>query len=117
MNATVRDTREYFDTLDERFVPDAARGVSATLQYELSGASGGEWYVRVRGGRLIEITRGHAERPTLTLRMDAEKFVEMTNGELDGTLAYMVRDLRVQGNVALAGRMKQFLPPRVNTTH
>ena len=47
--------------------------------------------------------------------MDARKFVDMTNGTLDGTLAYMLRDLRVHGNVALAGRMKQFLPPR--TTH
>ncbi|MCB9627779.1 MAG: SCP2 sterol-binding domain-containing protein [Sandaracinaceae bacterium] len=115
MTGMVRDTREYFDTLDERFVPHEARGVSATLQYELSGETGGQWFVRVRGGQLIEISQGMAERPTLTLRMDARKFVDMTNGELDGTLAYMVRDLRVQGNVALAGRMKQFLPPR--TTH
>lgn len=115
MTGMVRDTREYFDTLDERFVAEQARGVSAILQYELSGDTGGQWYVRVRGGQLIEISQGTAERPTLTLRMDAQKFVEMNNGELDGTLAYMVRDLRVQGNVALAARMKQFLPPR--TTH
>ena len=115
MTGMVRDTREYFDTLDERFVADAARGVSATLQYELSGETGGKWYVRVRSGQLIEISQGQDERPTLTLRMDARKFVDMTNGTLDGTLAYMLRDLRVHGNVALAGRMKQFLPPR--TTH
>ena len=115
MTGMVRDTREYFDKLDERFVAEQARGVSAILQYELSGDTGGQWYVRVSGGQLIEITQGTAARPTLTLRMDAQKFVDMTNGELDGTLAYMVRDLRVQGKVALAGRMQQFLPPR--TTH
>jgi putative sterol carrier protein len=115
MTGMVRDTREYFDKLDERFVADQARGVNAVLQYELSGDTGGQWYVRVAGGQLIEISQGTAVRPTLTLRMDARKFVEMTNGELDGTLAYMIRDLRVQGNVALAGRMQQFLPPR--TTH
>ncbi|MEZ4324234.1 MAG: SCP2 sterol-binding domain-containing protein [Polyangiales bacterium] len=112
MTGMVRNTREYFDKLDERFVAEQARGVSAVLQYELSGDTGGQWYVRLHGGRLIEISQGTAPRPTLTLRMDAQKFVDMTNGELDGTLAYMVRDLRVQGNVALAGRMKQFLPPR-----
>ena len=115
MTGMVRDTREYFDRLDERFVPTEARGVNATLQYELSGDTGGDWYVRVGGGQLIEIAEGTAPRPTLTLRMDAQKFVDMTNGELDGMLAYMLRHLRVRGNVALAGRMKQFLPPR--TTH
>ena len=108
----VRDTNEYFTTLDDRFVPAAARGVSATFQYDLSGEDGGQWYVRVEGGRLIEIEQGRVERPTLTLHMDADGFVQMTNGDYDGTEAYMVRKLKVQGNVALAIRMKQFLPPR-----
>ena len=120
MPEIVRDTHEYFETLDERFVMEEARGVSALLQFDLRPDEvdeGGQWYVRVEGGRLIEIMPGRIDRPTLTLAMDATNFVRMTNGDLDGIHAYMIRKLRVQGNVAVATRMKQFLPPREPLAH
>ena len=40
--AKVANTAEYFDTLKDRFLADQAGGVSAQIQYTLSGDGGGE---------------------------------------------------------------------------
>ena len=42
--------------------------------------------------------------------MDAGKFVEMANGDLDGRKAFLTRKLKVKGNIALAQKMQKFFP-------
>ena len=53
---------------------------------------------------------GGVEKPTLNVMMDAEKFVEMANGDLDGRKAFLTRKLKVKGNIALAQKMQKFFP-------
>ena len=48
--AKVASTAEYFDTLGDRFLADQAGGVSAQIQYTLSGDGGGEWTVTIENG-------------------------------------------------------------------
>ena len=42
--------------------------------------------------------------------MDAAKFVDMANGDLDGRKAFLTRKLKVKGNIALAQKMQKFFP-------
>ena len=110
MVGPVSSVQEYFDTLDERLVKDAAKGVTATFQYDLTGDSGGTWTVAFNDGEM-SVTPGPAEKPNVLYTMKADDYVKMVNGELDGTKAFMMRKLKVKGNVALAQKMKKFLPP------
>jgi putative sterol carrier protein len=108
--AKVADTAEYFDTLADRFLPEQAKGVNATIQYTLAGDGGGEWTITITDGEFKGVDTGGVEKPTLNVMMDAGKFVEMANGDLDGRKAFLTRKLKVKGNIALAQKMQKFFP-------
>jgi len=108
--ARVASTAEYFDTLGDRFVADQAKGVNATMQYSLSGDGGGEWTITIEDGQYKGVQPGSIEKPTLNIMMDAAKFIEMANGDLDGRKAFLTRKLKVKGNIALAQKMQKFFP-------
>ena len=106
----VTSVKHYFDTLSERFVASAAKGVKATFQFELAGDGGGTYHVTVDDGTLA-VAEGPAEKPNTTIKMTAEDYVQMVNGKLSGTMAFMKGKLKVTGNVMLAQKMQSFLPP------
>ena len=106
----VSSSKEFFDTLKDRFLPEAAKGVNAVVQYNLSGEGGGNWVAKIEDGQLVSVSEGSAEKPTLTVIMDAQNFVKMNNGEIDGRKAFLTRKLKVKGNIALAQKMQKFFP-------
>ena len=108
--AKVANTEEYFSTLADRFVASAAGGVTAKMQYSLSGDGGGDWVVTIEDGTFKGVETGTADKPTLQIMMDAAKFVDMANGDLDGRKAFLTRKLKVKGNIALAQKMQKFFP-------
>jgi putative sterol carrier protein len=111
MIARVHNCKQYFDTLAERFVPEAAKGVNATYQYELEGTGGGTWTVAVHDGT-FEVSEGATANPTVVYKMNADNYVKMVNGDLSGTKAFLTRKLKVSGSIPLAQKMNTFLPPR-----
>lgn len=110
MVAPVSTCAEYFAKLDERLVASEAAGVNAVFQYNLTGAGGGDWYVTFTDG-VMTVTEGNHEKPSVAYTMDAENYIKMANGDLDGTKAYMMRKLKVKGNLATAQKLKKILPP------
>ena len=106
----ISNVQEYFETLNDRFVPEAAKGVNAKITYELGGDNGGTWTVTV-ADQAFSIDAGGCEKPKVTILMNADEYVQMANGDLDGTKAYMTRKLKVKGSIPMAQKMKKFLPP------
>jgi putative sterol carrier protein len=109
--ARVSTVKEYFDTLADRFVASAAKGVSAVFQFELAGEGGGTYHVTVKDGTM-EVAEGPAASPSTTIKMAAPDYVQMVNGDLGGTMAFMKGKLKVSGNLMLAQKMQAFLPPK-----
>ncbi len=110
MSRIVQSCQEYFDTLAERFVPTAAKGVKTVIFFDLQGEGGGAWAVHVDDGTFT-VTTGPVEKPAVTIQMKPEHYVQMANGDLDGTKAFMTRKLKVSGSIPMAQKMKSFLPP------
>jgi len=110
MAAPASSIEEYFSTLDQRFVATAAKGVKATFQIELSGPKGGTWTIDVNDGGYTLVS-GSVEKPTVTYLMDADEYLRMANGELDGVKAYAMRKLKIKGNVLMAQKFKGIIPP------
>jgi len=106
----VNSVKDYFDTLPQRFQPAAAKGVHATFQFELSGDGGGTYHVNIDDGTMA-VSEGPAASPSTTIKMAAEDYIQMVNGKLSGTMAFMKGKLKVSGNVMLAQKMQAFLPP------
>jgi putative sterol carrier protein len=110
MGLQVDSVKQYFDTLQERFIASAAKGVKATYQFELAGDGGGTYHVTVDDGTMT-VTEGPAASPNTTIKMAAGDYIQMVNGKLSGTMAFMKGKLKVTGNVMLAQKMNAFLPP------
>ncbi len=105
----VRDVSDYFDTLADRFVPGAARGVDAVFQWELGGADGRTFHARVREGQLTLVPGAHPS-PHVALVIDASSYVRVVNGELDGARAFTIGGGKIRGSVPLAMKMRTLFP-------
>ena len=107
--ARVTTVKEYFETLPARFVAKAAKGLKAVFQFELAGDGGGTYHVTVDDGQMA-VAEGPSPTPSATLKMSAENYVKMANGELNGAMAFMKGQLKVTGNVMLAQKMQAIFP-------
>jgi hypothetical protein len=72
------------------------RGVESTVNFELTGAGGSTWNLRVSGGRGW-FAPGLARDATSTVRMTTDTFVKMLRGELAHSTALMTGKVRVTG--------------------
>ena len=111
MSTKVSSCQEYFDRIQERFISEGAQGIDATFLFDLAGDDGGQWTVHVKDGACTVDAGATVDKPKVTYIMKAQDYVDMANGELDGRKAYFTRKLKVKGNVGLAQKMKNFLPP------
>jgi putative sterol carrier protein len=110
MPKRVTSCREYFDTLPERFIASKADGVDAKYLFKLEGEGGGTWTATVRNNS-ISVAEGAAPDAAVTLEMKPSDWVDMANGDLGGMKAVFMRKLKVSGNMVLAKRMNDFMPP------
>jgi putative sterol carrier protein len=90
--------KDVFDKMPDAFNPDAAKGVDVIFQYSISGTDGGDWTVTVKDGT-CEVTPGKAEKPTCTLKMADNDFLDMISGRLDPMKAFTSGKLKIDGDV------------------
>jgi nitrite reductase/ring-hydroxylating ferredoxin subunit/putative sterol carrier protein len=105
----VASAEEYFATLEKRFVPAAAASIDAVFQWELGGAGGSVFHAVVQNGH-IRVARGAHERPTVSLVMAADDYVNVVNGDLDGVRAFTTGGGKVKGSIAAAMKMRAIFP-------
>jgi putative sterol carrier protein len=104
----VHSVAEYFDTLDRRFVPAAARGMHAVYEFDLG--TGGIYQVMVDDGTM-QVAKGASRHADTVLSMNGDDYVRMVNGQINGTAAYFGGRLKIAGNMTLARRMSAIFPP------
>jgi putative sterol carrier protein len=87
-----------FEKMPSIFNADAAKGVDATFQFNISGEGGGDWYAEVKGGA-CKVEAGVHPNPTTTIKMDAPDFVDMINGKLPAMQAFTSGKLKIGGDI------------------
>jgi putative sterol carrier protein len=107
--AEIPSVQSYFETLDQRFNADAAKGLTAVFQFELAGDNGGTWYIAVTDGKMEWKKEAHAS-PGITIKMAADDYLKMINGKLNGQLAFMTGKMKIAGQVQLAMKMQSLFP-------
>jgi putative sterol carrier protein len=86
-------------------VPEAARGFSGDILYDLQSSRGPRpWTVSVDGARAVAEPRA-ADDPAVTLRAEVPVFVRIAAGELDPARAMLEGNLEIEGDFAVAGRL------------
>jgi putative sterol carrier protein len=99
--------KEFLDNvLPEKFDPEKAAGLSAVVQFKISGDDGGEWVLTIKDGKL-EITDGTVDGPNMTLIMKDKDYVSLVNGKLSGQKAFMTGKLKFKGDMNLGMKMQK----------
>jgi len=100
--------QELMNRMPKAFLPDAAAGVDAVIQFQFTGAEAGDWVVTIRDGT-CSVVQGTTESPTMTLRADAQDYKDIVLGRLDPMAAFMQQKVKLTGNLNLAlGLTKYF---------
>ena len=95
---------EVFAAMPASFQKDAAAGMNAVYQYDITGDGGGKWYATIKEGEL-EVVKGEHENPNITLTMADEDYLAMIAGTLDGQAAFMAGKLKIKGDMSLAMKL------------
>jgi len=90
------------ESMPERFRPDKAEGVNMKIGYDLAGDDGGQWTVIVKEGECFLKESLEADC-TVTMRMDAQVFVDLNTGKLDGAEAFSSGKIAIDGDMGAAG--------------
>ena len=98
------NVKEIFEKIPERFSADAAAGLDAVLQFEITGEGGGKWNVAIKDGA-CQVREGTHDAPTVTLVMGTETWAAMVSKELNGIQAFMSGKLKLRGDMLLAQKI------------
>jgi putative sterol carrier protein len=101
--------RDVFESMQQSFVPEEAEGIRATYQWHLSGPHGGDWFIVVNNGQQ-KIGKGVIANPDVVFVCSADDWVELSNGTLNGTWAYLTGRLQIRGSQALARKLDEMFP-------
>src|SRR5262249_60557428 len=97
---TMPTVRETFEAMPGRFRSDRAQGLTAVIQYDISGDGGATYHVEIAEGRCT-LREGPAPAPTLTVSMSAPDRPDLLAGKLSGQVAFMSGPLPAHGDLGL----------------
>lgn len=101
--------QEVFNGMRQSFQADKAKGVHLRYQWQLSGATGGEWWIEVNDGK-FELARGKIDKPDVTFITSDKNWVALSNGTLSGKWAFFTGRLKIHGSQAAARKLDEIFP-------
>ena len=96
---------QVFEAMEARLNPDAAAGVDAVFQFDLSGDNGGQYWVKVADQK-AEVHEGTSDNPTITVLANADDYLKVINGELAPMSAFMQGKVKVKGDMGMAMKLQ-----------
>ena len=101
--------QDVFDAMRGSFQPAKAKGVHARYQWDLSGPSGGQWWIEVNDGT-YKMGKGQIDHPTVTFRASDKDWVAICHDQLSGMWAYLTGRLKVSGDQNVARKLGEIFP-------
>jgi len=102
---TKQEIDNIFPAMLESFRPEKAEGLSATIQFELEGDNGGQYWVSIRNGA-VQHGEGPADDPRMTVKAAADDFFDIAAGNTNPMQAFMMGKIKVD-DMSLGMKMIQ----------
>ncbi|PJK27845.1 SCP2 sterol-binding domain-containing protein [Minwuia thermotolerans] len=80
-------------------------GLDATLKFDF----GDDGVIYVDGESTPNTVSNEDKDADCTMKISKENFLKMVNGELDGTTAFMMGKLKIEGNMGVAMKLQSVL--------
>ncbi len=108
--------RQTIEGMPLTFDPSAAKGLSATIQFDVSGPESGVYHLRIAGGdgsaaAECAFHTGPAAAPTLTIATPSDVWLRVSRGELSGQDALMQGLYSADGDLSLLLKMNSLFKP------
>jgi putative sterol carrier protein len=100
---------EFFDMMPGKFSPEAAVGITKTLQWNITGDETGVWAFQIVDG-IGQLIPGGVEKPDITFTTSGKTWLAIGEGRQDAMRAFMTGKLKVTGDMLLAMKVSQFFP-------
>jgi putative sterol carrier protein len=101
--------QDVFNGMRESFRADKARGVHLRYQWDLSGPNGGQWWIEVNNGS-YKMGRGKIDNPNVTFVATDKTWVDLSNGKVKGSWAFITGRLKVRGSKSDARKLDDIFP-------
>ena len=108
-SATAVSCHELLKMMPLGFRSEAAPGLNAVYQFEISGAETFNAYLGIADSRCT-FHEGSHEKPDVLIKAPAEVWLAVSQGTLDGQNAFLSGKYRVEGNVGLLLKLKILFP-------
>jgi len=96
--------------MPQRFDPQAAPGLQADIQFDLSGEGGGKMVLSIADGQ-CRVRDGEVSNPTLAIISPADIWLKVTRGEINRPKALMDGLFKVEGDMNLLMKMGELFKP------
>lgn len=97
--------KEVIEGMPAQFNAEAAKGMNAVYQYDITGDGGAQFYNEIKDGQL-EVKEGTHPSPNITITMTSKDYLDLVNGKLNGQMAFMSGKLKIKGDMSLAMKLQ-----------
>jgi putative sterol carrier protein len=102
--------QEVIGGMPGQFNAEAAKGMNAVYQYDITGDGGTQFYTEIKDGQLT-VKEGTHPSPNITITMTAKDYLDLVNGKLNGQMAFMSGKLKIKGDMSLAMKLQNLFRP------
>lgn len=92
------------------FIPEKSVGMNVTVQFTLHGGEPGDWYAIICD-QSAQLFDGRVENPNVTISTDSSVMLDIFNGKLNGSMAFLQAKLKVSGDIPLSIRLLSVFRP------
>jgi putative sterol carrier protein len=95
----IEHTKQIFEELPSRFNASNAAGWNTTIQFNISGAKGGDYVVDVKD----------ADKASATITTSDDTWIGIVEGRVNPMTAFTLGQLKVTGNIADVMKLQNML--------
>ncbi len=110
MNAEPVPVAHLFEGMPDRFIPEKAEGVEATVSYNITGKGGGKWTVTIKD-QAMSLTEEILKEPRVYVVARDSDYHDIATGKIDGITAVMTGKLKIEGDVNFMAELKEMMRP------